>query len=578
VGRLRRAEEESFRERSHPPYIKALPPTPRPEYPRPRLRRREWVNLNGPWQFAFDAPNFDRSIIVPFAYQAALSGIGEHTLHDTVWYRRRFERPIGARLLLHFGAVDYHATVWVNDVEVAHHDGGHTPFSVDISAVVRPGDNELVVRADDPATDRSLPRGKQYWKAEPETIFYTATTGIWQTVWLEPLPERHIASLRLWPRLDEGALAFDVRTSDPQAAVELSVSLRERPVGTFIGRPGHNSVPLSEVEAWTPENPVLYEVMVRLVDDAGRDLDRVESYFGLRTVATRDGRFLLNGEPYIQRLVLDQGYFPGGWYTAASDADLRRDIELAKGLGFNGARKHQKIEDPRWLYWADRVGFLVWGEMPNFHEHTPLAEQRLLDELAAAIERDREHPCIVVWVPMNESWGLPLPSQVEVAANFLERLHARARELDATRPVVSNDGWEHARTDLCTLHDYGMPDELQRRYRTIQSALEPSGRPRPPYLPGYGYQGEPMLVSEFGGIALEGSGGWGYGDTASQDQLVHRYAQQVVALMDAGPVEGFCYTQLTDVEQERNGLLTFDRQNKADPAILRPITETIKRR
>jgi beta-galactosidase/beta-glucuronidase len=551
---------------------------PRPEYPRPRLRRQDWASLNGRWQFAFDEPNFDRSIIVPFAYQAELSGIGERTLHDTVWYRRRFTRPAADRLLLHFGAVDYEATVWINDFEVARHSGGHTPFSVDISTVVRFGDNELVVRADDPATDRSLPRGKQYWGDKPEGIFYTATTGIWQTVWLEPLPPRHVTSLRLWPTLDEGALEFDVGTSDPQAHLEFRVTRPGRPVGAFAGGGGRGRLALAEVDAWSPENPVLYDLTVRLVDDGGRELDRVESYFGMRTVGTRDGRFLLNGEPYIQRLVLDQGYYPGGWYTAASDADLRRDIELAKAFGFNGARKHQKVEDPRWLYWADRLGFLVWAEMPNFQEHTAQAEQRLLVELAAAIERDRDHPCVVAWVPMNESWGLPLPSQIAVAANFLEQLHARARELDGTRPVVSNDGWEHARTDLCTLHDYAEAAELRLRYATIAAALEPSGRPRPPYLPGYSHRGEPLLVSEFGGIALKGSGGWGYGETASAQQLVDRYAAQVGALMDAGPVEGFCYTQLTDVEQERNGILTFNRRPKADPAKLRAITQSIKRR
>jgi hypothetical protein len=575
---LRRTEEEALRKNSHPPYIKALPTTPRPEYPRPRLRRRDWVNLNGPWQFAFDAPNFDRSIVVPFAYQSELSGIGERTLHDTVWYRRRFEPPEAERLTLHFGAVDYHATVWLNDVEVAQHDGGHTPFSVDITTAVRPGENELVVRADDPATDRSLPRGKQYWKEKPETIFYTATTGIWQTVWIEPLSERHITSLRLSPSLDGGRLAFEVAATDATTHLELEVMLGGRPVGRFSGPIGRGLLSLATVTTWTPENPVLYAVALRLVDEAGGEIDRVESYVGLRTVGTGDGRFLLNGEPYIQRLVLDQGYFPGGWYTAASDDDLRRDIELAKSLGFNGARKHQKIEDPRWLYWADRLGFLVWSEMPNFHEHTAQAEQRLLDELTASIERDRDHPCIVAWVPMNESWGLPLPSQVAVAANFLERLHARAHELDGTRPVVSNDGWEHAQTDLCTLHDYGMPDDLRRRYASLSAALEPSGRPRQMYLPGYSHRGEPVLVSEFGGIALQGSTGWGYGNSANRDELVRRYHEQVDALMDTGPVQGFCYTQLTDIEQECNGLLSFDRQAKVDAVILLPISQTLKRR
>ena len=555
-----------------------MPTPPRPEYPRPRLRRRDWVNLNGTWQFAFDAPDFDRSIVVPFAYQAALSSIGERTLHDTVWYRRRFELPDADRLLLHFGAVDYTATVWVNDVEVARHQGGHTPFSVDITAVVHRGDNELVVRADDPATDRSLPRGKQTWQEKPEGIFYTATTGIWQSVWLEPLPQRHVTSLRLWPRLDDGALEFDVGTSDPQTHVEVNVTLQGRPVSAFAGQPGRSQLALAVVEAWSPENPVLYDLAVTLVDDAGRSLDRVESYFGMRTVGTRDGRFLLNGEPYIQRLVLDQGYFPGGWYTAASDADLRHDIELARTFGFNGARKHQKVEDPRWLYWADRLGFLVWGEMPNFHDHTAQAEQRLVDELAATIERDRDHPCVVAWVPMNESFGFRRPLEDAVVATLLNRLYALAHQLDGTRPVVSNDGWEHARTDLCTLHDYGVPADLQRRYRDLTSALEPAGRPQPPYLPGYSYEGEPMLVSEFGGVALEGSGGWAYGTTAGPQEVADRYRELVDALMAPGPVEGFCYTQLTDIEQECNGLLTFDRRAKADAAMLLPITQTPKRR
>jgi beta-galactosidase/beta-glucuronidase len=466
----------------------------------------------------------------------------------------------------------------VNDVEVARHEGGHTPFSADITTAVRSGENELVVRADDPATDRSLPRGKQYWREKPEGIFYTATTGIWQTVWLEPLPERHLTSLRLWPRLDDGVLEFDVRTSDPEGDFALNITLRGRSVGAFSGRRRRGRLSLGQVEPWSPEKPTLYELTVRLVDEAGRDIDRVESYFGMRTVGTSDGCFFLNGARYIQRLVLDQGYYPGGWYTAASDADLRRDIELAKAFGFNGARKHQKVEDPRWLYWADQLGFLVWAEMPNFQEHTEQAEQRLEAELAAAIERDRDHPCVVAWVPMNESFGFDRPLQDRLVATFLNRLYALAHQLDGTRPVVSNDGWEHARTDLCTLHDYGAAAELGRRYRTLAAALEPSSRPRPPYVLGYRHRGEPLLVSEFGGIALEGSGGWGYGKSASVKEFVARYRELVVALMAEGPVEGFCYTQLTDIDQERNGLLTFDRQAKPDAAILRPITQTAKRR
>jgi beta-galactosidase/beta-glucuronidase len=551
---------------------------PRPEYPRPRLRRRKWINLNGEWLFGFDQPKFDRTIVVPFAYQSELSGIGRRDLHDTVWYTRRFNPPPAERLVLHFGAVDYRATVWVNDVKVAQHEGGHTPFSVDIGSVVRSGDNTLVVRADDPATDQTLPRGKQFWKESPEGIFYTATTGIWQTVWLEPLPEPHVASVRLRPCLEDGALDFDVRSSDPRMRLEFEARLDGLLAGRWSGLSGTGRLSLSEVAAWTPESPRLYDLAVRLIDDADREVDRIDTYFGLRTVATANGQFLLNGDPYVQRLVMDQGYFPRGWYTAASDADLRRDIELAKAFGFNGARKHQKIEDPRWLYWADRLGFLVWAEMPDFHQHSAQAEQRLLGELAAAIERDHEHPCVVAWVPMNESFGFQRPLQERVVGPLLERIYRLAHQLDGTRPVVSNDGWEHALTDLCTVHDYGAAPKLRSVYGELGSALDPAIRPHPPYLPGYIYRGEPLLVSEFGGIALEGSGGWAYGETAGTNELVDLYGELVGALMAPGPVEGFCYTQLTDIEQERNGLLTFDRRAKVDPAALFSLTQTTKRR
>jgi beta-galactosidase/beta-glucuronidase len=305
--------------------------------------------------------------------------------------------------------------------------------------------------------------------------------------------------------------------------------------------------------------------------------DEVTSYFGLREVATRDGYFLLNGEPYVQRLVLDQGYFPGGLLTAASDAALFRDIELAKRLGFNGARKHQKLEDPRWLYWADVLGFLVWAEMPSFHAYSTEAVARLEAEWSEAVARDRDHPSVVVWVPSNESFGLG-GVDAETRGRLLLELYELGHRLDGTRPVVSNDGWEHSRSDLCTLHDYGTPDDLARRYRSLASTLDAAGRPRPPYLPGFGYRGEPVIVSEFGGFALAGSGGWGYGEALEPRQFVNAYRQLIEALMDPGPVEGFCYTQLTDIEQERNGLLTFDRRPKLDPEGLAPITQTPKRR
>ena len=548
--------------------------TPRPEYPRPRLRREAWLNLNGVWEFgAGETARFDRRIVVPFCPESRLSGIGEQP-GDVVWYRRRFDAPDGDCHYLHFGAVDYRATVWVNGVEVARHEGGHTSFSVDITNAMRQGENEVIVRAEDRMSDKTVPRGKQYWKDTPETIFYTPTTGIWQTVWLEPVPRQHVRGLDLEVDFDLGTVDFDVAA---EGELEVVASLDGEVVARWSGQAGRGRLRLGQVVAWRPESPKLYDLQVRLFDAAGQETDRVESYFGLRNVGTENGRFLLNGEPYVQRLVLDQGYFPGGLMTAASDSDLRRDIELAKACGFNGARKHQKIEDARWLYWADVLGFLVWCEMPSFHEHTHEAEARLSAEWKEAVLRDRSHPSIVAWAPANESFGLQHVAEA-VRARFLVELYELTRRLDPTRPVISNDGWEHTLSDLCTLHDYGSPADLRRRYRSLQAALEPSDKPRPPYLPGYRYRGEPVLVSEFGGLKLGRSDGWGYRDVSGREEFLDVYRDLICALMDRGPVEGFCYTQLADVEQERNGLFTADRDFKIDPALIRPITQTPKRR
>jgi beta-galactosidase/beta-glucuronidase len=501
-----------------------------------------------------------------------LSGVGERP-GDVVWYRRRFEAPQAECVQLHFGAVDYRATVWVNDVEVARHEGGHTPFSADISKVSRARDNLLVVRAEDPLADQTIPRGKQYWKEIPETIFYTPTTGIWQTVWLEPLPARHIKSLQVRPDFEAGAIEFDV---DAEGQIELMATLDHEVVGRWSGVAGRGRMRLDSAVPWHPESPRLYDLQVRLFDQDGHESDRLYSYFGLRKVETKNGRFWLNGEPYVQRLVLDQGYFPGGLLTAPSDAALRRDIELARAFGFNGARKHQKIEDPRWLYWADQLGFLVWSEMPSFHKHSPEAERRLETEWREAVLRDRDHPSVVAWVVANESFGL---ERVEpsVRASFLVRMYGLTHDLDPTRPVVSNDGWEHALTDLCTIHDYSPPADLARRYRRVETALEQGGRDHPVYGPGFGYRGEPIMVSEFGGLRIAGSSGWGWLEVADEDEFLREYRLLIDALMGPGPVEGFCYTQLADVEQERNGLLTFEREPKLHPDLIRPLTQIPKR-
>ena len=526
------------------------------------------MSLNGEWELGVgDRPAYDRRILVPFCPESALSGIGER-VGDVLWYRTRFDAPAAERLHLHFGAVDYWATVWVNDVEVARHEGGHSPFTADITSAVRRRDNVLVVRAEDSLADKTLPRGKQFWTETPEGIFYTATTGIWQPVWLEPMPERHIRGLRLMPDLGEGALHC-IASVDGHA--EVTVRLEGDIVGRWSGEVWPATIRLDSIAPWTPDAPRLYDVDVRAGDD------RVESYFGLRRFHVREGRCWLNDEPFIQRFVLDQGYFPGGLLTAASDDALRRDIALAKAFGFNGARKHQKAEDPRWLYWADRLGFLVWSEMPSFYEFSTEAARRLTAEWHELVLRDRDHPSIVTWVVANESFGLD-GVEAKVRSDFTSGLRRATHALDSTRPVVSNDGWEHSVDDLCTIHDYSPPAQLAGRYRATESALDGSANGHRIYDPGYHHRGEPMIVSEFGGLRVAGSGGWGWLEVPDEAAFVDSYRQLIEAFMQPGPVEGFCYTQLTDVEQEQNGLLTTEREPKVDPELLRPLSQIPKRR
>ena len=594
-------------------------PIPRPEYPRPQFRREDWTNLNGEWSFAFDDPDvglangwhntdvatlrsddspFERKITVPYCYQSKLSGIGETDFHDVVWYARTFEYASAGdeQLLLHFGAVDYRATVWVNGTQVASHEGGHTPFCADVTHALAgvAGDNVLVVRAEDPSRDVTIPRGKQYWKEKSEGIFYTRTTGIWQIVWLEPVNRRRIDTLRMTPDVDAASVEVEVsvrgieQEMSLRATVELDgeqvledtisvdSSLVERSLPLLRRGEAPETPHLADwpdPALWSPDRPNLYDLRLELLDENGEALDRLESYFGMRKIEAKGGKVFLNDRPLYQRLVLDQGYFPEGILTAPTDEDLRRDIELAKEMGFNGARKHQKIEDPRWLFWADTLGFLVWGEMANAYQYGPAYVRRMTVEWQEAVMRDHNHPSIVAWVPMNESWGVPNLASDRAQTEHLLALYHLTRSLDATRLVVSNDGWEHALTDLCTIHDYLDAEALTKSYATPESAVAAEPANRPVYVPGYAYRGEPILVTEFGGIAFSrDERGWGYSTVADTEEFLARYRSLIEALLCSDPVQGFCYTQLTDVEQEVNGLLTYDRKPKTDLARIRVIT------
>ena len=578
---------------------------PRSEPPRPDFFRAEWQTLNGPWGFAFDdqdrglrerfyleeaAARFDRTIVVPFAFETPLSGIADPSFHPVVWYRRSFDVPEpwrGRRVLLHFGAVDYEARVWVNGRAVGRHAGGQASFSFDVTDALAAGSNLLVVRAWDPPTDRSLPRGKQYWKPKSESIFYTRTSGIWQPVWLEATGPAYATALRLVPDIDGGRVGVEVTASAARDGMRLRATARFQGVveaageALFGGPRAALSLSLPEQKLWRPDRPNLYDLELELVDGAGV-LDRVSSYFGQRKIAVERGKVYLNNAPYYLRLVLDQGYWPESTLTPPSEEAIERDIRLTKELGFNGARKHQKVEDPRWLHAADRRGLLVWGEMANAYEYTDESTARLLREWPEVVARDRNHPSIVAWVPVNESWGVPQVLTSAPQQAFLKGLYHLTHALDPTRPVVDNDGWEHVdSTDLFTLHDYARTgDELRAKYAHL--AKEPGLVPRngrEALAFGYRYNGTPFLMTEFGGIAFRPGGQaregeWGYaGIEPTKAAFLSRLDGLVKALVTNPAWAGFCYTQLTDVEQEINGLLTYDRQPKAEPAEIKRIIE-----
>ena len=574
----------------------AQPPIPRPEHPQPQFVRESWLNLNGAWQFEFDDKNaglaenwassgrpFSRQITVPYCFEAPRSGIGDTNFHPWVWYRRSFQAPAdwkGKRVLLHFGAVDYRAHVWVNGKLAGTHEGGHVPFAFEITPLLAAGENTLTVRAEDPPTDRYIPRGKQYWEPKSRGIFYTRTTGIWQTVWLEAVGSSYILSVRMTPDLDRGAMQFDFRVNRPaprtEIFIEVSFKGQRRAVGIASAEVERAAavVIAPDPQLWSPATPNLYDVTFELRRE-GRTLDRVSSYFGLRRVAAERGRVFLNNRPTYLKMVLDQGYWPESVLTPPSDEAIQFDIRMTKEMGFNGARKHQKLEDPRYFYWADKMGLLVSSEMANAQLYDETYAAAFTREWIEAVERDYNHPSIILWVPINESWGVPdlrNPRQ----QMHLKSLYALTRSLDGTRLVIDNDGWEHTdATDLFALHDYARTGEiLYEKYKSLSAGNIPNVS-RAALVPGFQYNGTPFLLSEYGGIAYIPPGvkapgdAWGYaGVEKTEEAALERYRGLTSAILKIPAFAGYCYTQLTDVEQEVNGLLTYDRKPKFDVKVV----------
>ncbi|WP_287128687.1 glycoside hydrolase family 2 protein [Candidatus Cyanaurora vandensis] len=563
-------------------------------YPRPQLVRADWISLNGPWRFAFeetglqspDQIEWSHQIQVPFAPETPASGIGETGFHQYCWYEREFTLvPPAGRVLLHFGAVDYRAQVWVNGKFVTEHEGGYTPFSVDITQVLDPGGQQRVtVCAEDEPHDLAKPRGKQDWQLNPHSIWYPRTSGIWQTVWYECVAPTYLDRIRWMPHFERWEIGFEASLAgERQEGLQLKVRLT---VGNqllvndcyeVINSEVHRRIALSDPGIddyrnellWSPERPTLINAELQLWQ-GHQLLDVVRSYTAMRTVGVQRDRFMLNGRPYYLRLVLDQGYWPETFMTAPSDEHLRQDVELAKQMGFNGVRKHQKIEDPRYLYWADKLGLMVWEEMPSAYRFTPKAVTRMTREWTEVIERDLSHPCVVVWVPFNESWGVPDLTATPAHRDYVQALYYLTKTLDPTRPVIGNDGWESASTDILGIHDYdNNARHLAHRYGPEMKLTDLFDRERPGgrllTLDGYAHRGQPLMLTEFGGICYAPNPEhhvWGYAHSQNHAEFQTNYTALLWAVNHSGVLSGFCYTQFADTFQEANGLLYADRTPK----------------
>ncbi|WP_322409697.1 glycoside hydrolase family 2 protein [Microbacterium invictum] len=587
-------------------------------YPRPQLVRPAWHSLDGTWGFEYDDGDEGltgswnepgrptvRTITVPYPPESALSGVGDTGHHPVVWYRRDIAeedlaaaawKP-GRRLLLHFGAVDYRASVWADGRLIGIHEGGHTPFSFDVTAAAQLGPFEIVVRAEDDPDDLEQPRGKQDWLPDPHVIWYHRTTGIWQTVWLEAVPPLHVTHLAWETNLVAGTVSADIELSArPPAGTEIDIDLSYE--GTALARISATAteprsrvvVPLSpltngqgyETLLWTVENPRLVDARLTARSAAGIE-DAVASYFGMRTVAVDGARFLVNDRPAPIVAVLEQGYWPQSHLAAPSAEALREEVQLIKDLGFSTARVHQKIEDPRFLYWADRLGLMVWEELPSAYRFSTTSVSRLTREWTEAIARDRSHPCVVAWVPVNESWGVQQVAHDPRQRDFVRALFHLTRALDSTRPVIANDGWEHTDSSLLTVHDYeNDPELLSASYRdevavaATLAGIGPAGR-RMTLLP----QDEapllrsaPVVISEFGGVTYAPDAEietWGYAVAESSEDFERRLRGVFGALQASKVLGGYCYTQLTDTLQEANGLVDENRSPKLPVEVIRSI-------
>ena len=593
----------------------------RNEYPRPQFVRNEWVCLNGKWEFEIDQGDsgLERGLLkrklkdhinIPFCPESKLSGICNKDYLNSVWYRRELTIPSdwkGKRILLHFQAVDYDATVWIDEVEVGRHRGGFSPFSIDITESIQPGESkQLVVRARD-RDDLPQPRGKQTRSYEGEGALYGRTTGIWQTVWMEPVPIIHLKRPRITPDLASQSFLIEqgITNSRPGTILKITISDSQGEITTESVKSDINFTPLISIKIpddrlklWNPGDPNLYNLDINLLDENGEVIDSACSYSGMRNITISGKSIRINGESVFQRLVLDQGYYPEGLMTAPSDEALLNDIKLSMDAGFNGARLHQKVFEERFLYHADHLGYMVWGEfgdwgarglsaLPHHQKFSP----SYITEWLEVLERDYSHPSIVGWCPLNETWQ-PITDFISELDAITRGMFLATKAMDQTRPVLDTSGYSHRiiDTDIYDSHDY---EQNPKKFSENQKGLSDDK----PYMNTWwdhlkydkdawgrkimnewslGYKGQPYFVSEFGGIwwnsDQEHSQSWGYGERPKTiEEFYERFEKLCKVLLENKDMFGYCYTQLTDIDQEENGIYKYDRSLKFNVERLRKI-------
>ena len=571
---------------------------PRPEYPRPQFERTDWVNLNGQWTFEMDfgasgeqrgwtnSKGLSKKITVPFCPESELSGIGYTDFIPCVWYQRNINIPAewnGKKILLHFGAADYETKVYVDGKMVGEHKGAGSSFNFDITSYVKAGQQaNLVVRVYDNLRGGMQPGGKQCTALYSAGCSYTRVTGIWQTVWMEAVNEQALKNVFAIPDIDQQQLVVRPEFYNEGNNNTLTVEVKDgkKTVAKRTSQASNQStivLPIKNAHLWSPEDPYLYDVKYTVKNAQGEVIDEVSSYMGMRKVHISGGYFYLNNKPYFQRLVLDQGYYPDGIWTAPSDEALRQDIEMSKAVGFNGARLHQKVFEERYYYWADKLGYLTWGEEASWvlNINNELAVRNFLTEWAEIVVRDRNHPSLVTWTPLNETWN----ATPGVYVRFVNDLYDLTKAIDPTRPINDASGDSHVKTDIWSVHDYTRePDKLIANH-TIKAGVEPYRNMKDKdFLSNYA--GQPYMVDEFGGLPWipkeERANSWGYG--ANIDTVEEFYSileKEIDALKACKHVVGFCYTQITDVEQEKNGIYYYNRKPKFDTARVKAIFEKI---